>query len=130
MDDVDNKIMTQPEKVEYILNKGCEFLGLTREDVLEGGVGYKSAKWQKKRYLIPVLSDYTILTPTEISQILGYCDVASLLKAKEVITKDISGELYGSKKIKLVYDELLTYLKLNNHENKETNQTEKTSKGF
>lgn len=127
MDDANNKrVMTQPQKVEYILNKGCEFLGLTRDDIIEGGVGYKSAKWQKKRYLIPVLQDYTILTPTEIGRALGYCDVASLAKAREVIVRDISGELYGSKKIKLVYDELLTYLNLNNHENQETNQRKET----
>ena len=35
MDDANNKrVMTQPQKVEYILNKGCEFLGLTRDDII------------------------------------------------------------------------------------------------
>lgn len=130
MDDVDNKVMTQPQKVEYILNKGCEFLGLTREELTDGGRGFRAPKWSKKRYFIPILTNYTILTPTEIGEVLGYYDVAALRSARERINTDLSEEFYGSEKIKLVYKELLTYLKLNNHENKETNQTEKTSKGF
>ena len=127
MVNADNKrVMTQPQKVEYILEKGCEFLGLTRADFISGTIGRKSDVWQKKRLLIPILNDNTLLTPTKIADVLGYRDVTAVIKARDLIMRDISGELYGSKKIKLVYDELLTYLNLNNHENQEANQREET----
>lgn len=127
MVNADNKrVMTQTEKVEYILDRGCEFLGLTRSDLLEGGIKGRDLKWKRKRYLIPILTDYTILSPKEVAGILGYTQPTTCLIARETIKREISGELYGSKKIKLVYDELLTYLNLNNHENQETNQRKET----
>lgn len=127
MVNADNKrVMTQPQKVEYILNKGCEFLGLAKDDLISGAIGRRSDRWQLKRLLIPVLSEHTLLTPTGMAEVLGYGDVTSIIKARDIIMRDISGELYGSKKIKLVYGELLTYLNLNNHENQEANQRKET----
>ena len=122
MGNIDRRIMTQPEKVEYILDKGCEFLGLTRADLEPGGIGARSNKWSRKRLLIPVLFDQTILTITDVARTLGYYDTRAISNAHAIIQRDLSDEFYGSQKIKQVYKELLTYLKLNDYENEETDK--------
>jgi chromosomal replication initiation ATPase DnaA len=112
MDNVDGKrVMTQPEKVELILSRGCEYLGITREE-LSTKDARKSKIWYKKRFLIPILYENTSLTLKEVAELVGLQNHATILYHIRVMKEESSGELFGSKKTKQVYDELLSYLNL------------------
>jgi len=112
MEDVNGKIMTQPEKVEHILKGGCEFLGIPSSALVRGEIGTRSGLWKKKRYLIPVLYDYTVLSYTEMVDLLGYNDLPALRRGYDAIKNELSNEFYGSEKTRTIYNELLNYLKL------------------
>jgi len=103
--------MTQPEKVEYILSRGCEYLGITREE-LSTKDARKSKIWYKKRFLIPILYENTSLSTKEVAKLVGLQNHSTILYHIKMMKEEASGELYGSKKIKQVYDELLIYLNL------------------
>lgn len=112
MDNADGKrVMTQPEKVEYIISRGCEFLGITRDDFSTKDTR-KSKLWYKKRFLIPILYENTSLTIREVANLIGLKNHTTILYHIKVMKEEASGELYGSKKTKQVYDELLSYLNL------------------
>ena len=103
--------MTQPEKIQYILKGGCDFFGMTMDD-LQKKTGSRSKIWDKKRFLIPVLNDNTVCNINDIANLLGYKSHASVLYHKNTINEELSGEIYGSEKTKKVYNEFLQYLKL------------------
>ena len=112
MADANNgKIMTQAEKTQLILNKGCEYLGITRDQLLEG-LGSKSKIWDKKRFLIPILYDYTICNYSDIAFYLGYKTHSNVIYHLNLIKDELSVDVYGSEKTKQVYKELLSYLNL------------------
>ena len=121
MVNADDKAMTQPEKKEYILRRASEYFGISVEKMTSQRNGNRSALFGKKKILIPVLYNYTDASLTEIAQILGYKAMQSVSYHLKNLKQELSGELYGSQKTKMVYEELLTYLNLNGHENKENN---------
>jgi len=112
MEDADNrKVMTQPEKVEYIIDSSCTFFGIMRSE-LTANVGSRSKIWFKKRFIGAVLDDYTACTQAEIAKLLGYKERSNVSTHLRNIKEELSTELYGSEKIKRVYNELLSYLNL------------------
>ena len=114
MDNADDKrVMTQPEMIEKILSGSCEYFGVPR-NAIKNKVGTRSPLWGKKKYIIVLLYDYTACTLWDIARILGYNSHSNMLYHYKKIKEEISGELYGSEKTQLIYNELLTYLKLRN----------------
>jgi chromosomal replication initiation ATPase DnaA len=103
--------MTDPEKVNYIIDKGCEYFGISRDQVSAPVLG-KSKIWYKKRFLVVPLYDNTALSQQEIATLLGLKNHSTILYHYRELKEDISGELYGSNKTRKIYEELLAYLKL------------------
>lgn len=103
--------MTQPEKLEHILNGASAYFGIPREDWTKKS-GSRSNTWRKKRYLIPLLYDYTDSTWFDIMRLLGYNQHGTIKFHYDNLKEEISGEFYSSPKTKMVYKELLEYLKL------------------
>jgi len=110
--------MTQPEKIEHILRGSCEYFGKTREEILQSGNNGRSKIWEIRRYILSVLLNYTTLKDWEIANMLGLKNRVTVFYHYKNFTEEISGELYGSQKTKLIYNELLSYLNLKDDENK------------
>jgi len=111
MEDANGKIMTQPEKIEYILSKCCEYFGISRDKLDEPH--YSSSKLaEKKRLIIGVLKDNTILSYREIMALTGYKTHANVLYHYKLLQNELSDDAYGYDKTKRIYKELLNYLKL------------------
>ena len=112
MADVDDrKVMTQPEKVDYILDNSCGFFGIKRGD-LTINTGSRSKIWFKKRFIVAVLDEYTACIQEEIAVLVGYRDRTNVSTHLKKIKEELSGELYGCEKTKRIYNELLSYLNL------------------
>jgi chromosomal replication initiation ATPase DnaA len=114
------KQMTQPELIDHIITNGSKYLGIGEIETMEG-VHYRTKQWERKRYLISVLCDHTIMTFKEIAEKLGYKQHSVVIYHYKNMKDDLSGEVYGSNKTKQIYNELLTYLKLQDND--------KTTKG-
>ena len=103
--------MTQPEKIEHILNGGCEYFGFKRDDLIkEHDKGDKV--WRPKTYLVIFLHKFTILNNTEISKLLGYKHGTAVSYHLKRMKEELSEDMYGCAKTKMIYNELLKYLKL------------------
>ncbi len=112
MDSTDGKrVMTQPEKVEYIMDKGCEFFGLTRQELVTKDYR-KSKMWYKKRFILGVLSDETALSLKEIAGCVGLKNHSTILYHKRCLDEELSEEVYGSQRTKTINKEFLSYLNL------------------
>lgn len=109
MDDVKQSVMTQPEKVEYIISGCCAYFGITKEKLLSNP-GSRSDIWDKKRILITILDNNTSCNSTEIAEILGYKSRATVLYHRNVLQDELSDAVYGNNKAKFIYNELLSYL--------------------
>jgi len=107
----DGKIMTQPEKAEHIIVKGCEYFGLSRDMLRRPSKG-RSGTATKKRYLSLVLHEYTSYDGVEITEFLGYSDPQNVYRNVSVLKEELSEELYGNERTKRIYNELLSYLNL------------------
>jgi hypothetical protein len=102
--------MTQPELVEHLISSGCEYLGIKLPTPKR--IGAASPDWRRKRYLIVLLSDYTILSQHEIASLLGYKQHGTVSFHYKNMKDELSDNTYSSNKSKLVYNNLLNYLKL------------------
>ena len=112
MADVDNrKVMTQPEKIDHILNGGCAFFGVPR-DVMFKKESPKSKIWHKRKYFTLLLDDNTSCSLRDIADILGYSQHGTVMYHLSKIRDELSSDFYGSKKTKMIYNELLSYLNL------------------
>lgn len=127
MDNANGKIMTQPEKVKYIITKSCEYLGID-PNILPIAKGGRSKIWHKKRFVAYILSNNTILSYEEIAKLTGYCNHSLVSYHNKIMEEELSKAVYGSEKTKMIYKELMSYLKLNNHGNKENDQRKETNK--
>ena len=107
----DREVMTQPERVEYIIDKGCEYFGVDKKDLISPNRG-RSAMGGKKRYLSMVLSEYTVLNVPEITELLSYSSPQNVYRNILGLKQELSEELYGCEKTKRIYNELLSYLNL------------------
>ena len=105
------KVKTQPEKIDHILTGACEYFGFSMEQLQET-TGTKSKIWDRKRYLIPILSNHTICNSQDIADRLGYKTKFSVIRHAKTMKEELSGKLYGSEKTKMIYNELLSYLNL------------------
>ena len=112
MADVDNiKVMTQPEKIEYIINRGCEYFGLKR-DFLTESPGTRNNIHRIKRYIALAIVNETETTMQDIALLLGFYDKNGVSISLKKINEELSDEFYGINKTKVVYNELLSYLNL------------------
>ena len=112
---MENTILTQPQKIEFILNKGCEYFGLDREVISQNNIRGKS-QWEKKRYFAPILYEHTAATLNEIATLLGFKDHSSVIYHMKKINEELSDAVYGSKKTRVIYKELLAYINLEENE--------------
>jgi hypothetical protein len=106
--------MTQPEKIEYILQKSCEYFGVSREifmDKSEGKTG-RTGGWVSKRYIIYAFNKYTICNSTQIAKLLGFRQPGNVIFHLKNIKEELSKSLYGFEKTKMVMKEYLEYLNL------------------
>lgn len=106
-----NKIMTQPEKVDYILTRGCKYFGIAKADLVKN-IGAKSYLWDKKRVLAYILDKHTPANIKDIQKSLGYKSHATILFHISKMEDSLSDQVYGDDKIKMVYKELIQYLEL------------------
>jgi len=104
-------IMTQPEKVEYIMNKGCEYFGFKR-DILNESVGTRDNIHKMKRYIALAIINKTEITMGEIASLLGYFSKDNVSVAIKKIKEELSDEFYGINKTKEIYNEFISYLNL------------------
>jgi len=107
--------MTQAEKIEYILDKSCEYFGMSRADL----ISRKFTKIERaihSKFIIKALRDNTMLPTAQIASLLGYKSNANVLYHNEVISDEVSDECYGNAKIKRLYKEYLNHLNLNNYD--------------
>ena len=112
MADVDNrKVMTQPEKAEYIISRGCKYFNIDRDD-LSPKSGGRSSIASKKKYILMVLSEHTVYNLKELGKLMEYNYVGNVGKLIAGLKDELSGELYGCEKTKRIYNELLSYLNL------------------
>ena len=106
-----SKVMTQPEKIDYILSGAAKYFGRKEEELYSPEK--KTARFGSEKKLIAlILSQHTSLKAWEIAQRLGFrakCTVyAHCRDAKE----ELSDNNYGFEKSKLLYKELMSYLNL------------------
>jgi hypothetical protein len=104
-------IMTQPEKVEHILRGSCDYFGITKEDFFKK-YGARSHIWKKKKYIAHILLNHTACNMSEVIQKLGYGQYNNANHHLKQITDELSDDIYGCKKTKMIYNELLSYLNL------------------
>jgi chromosomal replication initiation ATPase DnaA len=100
------------EKVEAIINGFCGYYGVKSNELCEPAQGRKGILWRQKRFLVPLLYDFTDLNFEEIRITLGYKSYTMVNYNYKTIKNELSGELYGSEKTKLIYSELLKFLQL------------------
>jgi len=122
------RIMTHKEKTAYIINGSLEYLGLEEECLSRSRFLPKSVTMEK-RYMIPILYDYTKASMLEIAGLLGYKDHSNVSYHYRVLKQEL-GDTYGCDKTKMVYRELLAYLGIDSdgHINKHINDDEEETK--
>ncbi len=109
--DVSKKVMTQPEKVDYILAKSAEYFGVDKKEFsLKCTKGDKL--WGKKKYVSLVLDERTILSRQEISKLLGFSNGNNVSYWLKTTREELSDKFFGNDKSKMIYKELLSYLNL------------------
>ena len=112
MADVDNrKVMTQPEKIDYILTKSADYFGVDKK-----AFGLRCTKgdrlWGKKKYVALVLDDKTILSREEMAKLLGFPNGNNVSYWLKTTREELSDKFFGNDKSKMFYNELLNYLNL------------------
>ena len=104
-------MMTQAEKIEHIINKSCTYFGVTRDD-LKPHINPKTEYLTNRQFIIKVLTDNTTLSCVSIAKLLGYRQHGTVKYHYNVISDDLSENVYGSDKIKRLYKDYLNYLNL------------------
>lgn len=109
--DVRERVMTQPEKIDHIFNGCVNYFGINKEDLYD-----KKKKsdmlWDKKRYIAYILYNNTFMTLRQIGSLVGYKSHDLVLYHVNAMKDLLSDASYGSDKTKRLYKELLTYLNL------------------
>jgi len=107
----DRKVMTQPEKIDYILSRSAEYFGVDKNQFhLKCTKGDRL--WGKKKYVALVLDDNTILSRQEMSKLLGFTNGNNVSYWLKTTREELSDKFYRNDKSKMFYNELLTYLNL------------------
>jgi hypothetical protein len=117
MGNVDHKEMNpiggkRKEKIDLIINGFCDYYGISANELCKTANRRQGAGWKWKRFLVLILYDYTDLDMVEIMNVLGYKSYPHVSYHYNKLKEELSGELYGSQKTKLIYNELLKFLKL------------------
>ena len=126
MDGTDNKIMTQPEKVFYIVNGVCDYFGINPKKIKEIRRGGRGTIPEARRFMSLLLTKYTVLSQREIADNTGIIRHQTINYHCNRLEEELSDNFYGAEKTKMIYNELLSYLNLTNYENKENHQGKET----
>ncbi len=110
-DAINKQVMTQPEKINMIIDGCCKYFGVERSE-LEKKTGSRSSIWNKKRFMIILLNDYTSCTVKEMADYLGYNQRQGIYYHIEQMRQELGNDMFGYDKTKMVYKELLSYLNL------------------
>jgi len=112
MADVDDReVMTHSERVDYIINKGCEYFGMEKSELISA-CGTRNNKHRVKRYIALALYTKTETTMGTIGFMLGFGSNLGVSGALKKIKEELSDDFYGENRTKEVYNELLSYLNL------------------
>lgn len=110
-----NNVMTQPEKIDHIISKGCEYFGISKDELIipnkPGCKGHNKLSIPR-RIMGYLLSENTILTDEDIGLRLGFRVASTMCKVRKSIRDEISDSAYGYDKTKKIYKELITYIGL------------------
>lgn len=109
--DVSKRVMTQPQKVDYILTKSAEYFGVDKKDFEVNGKN-NSRIWNKKKYVALIIHDNTTCNNEEMANLLGYSGASNISYLLRTAKDEISDKSYGNLKAKMIYNELLSYLNL------------------
>ena len=109
--DVDKRVMTQPEKRDYILKKSSEYFGIALGESASSKAGRKDG-WSKKRFISLALTEHTAYSLREIASMLGYSQHGSIIYHTKTLSNDLSDEAYADDKVKRIYNEYMSYLNL------------------
>jgi hypothetical protein len=100
------------EKIDYILSKASEYYGVPKEKLTSYNKGKKGGIWRWKRNIAFVLFNYTDLAIEEIKTVLGYQSYNTVNYHIKEMTDNISDKVYGEKRTKRGYDELVKFIGL------------------
>ena len=107
----DRKVMTQPEKVNYIVSKSADYFGVSRTEILKNN--YKKKKISgKRKFVVYLLYKFTACNNADISRIMNYKSQQNIAYFIKQTEDELSNETYGNEKSKMIYKELLSYLNL------------------
>jgi chromosomal replication initiation ATPase DnaA len=104
-------MMTQAEKVEYIMHESCRYFGVT-PDELKPHMKPKTELVKSRQFIIKTLADHTTLSFGSIANLLGYRGHNIIKYHYDSFADDLSDGVYGSDKVKRLYREYLNYLNL------------------
>jgi len=114
--DVSKGIMTQPEKVRHIISKGCEYFGITPEElatVIQNKSGRPpDSQYTPKKFIAYILLNNTALTNTRIMKEVGWANHSLVNHHCNRLKDELSDGVFGYEKTKMIYNELITYLNL------------------
>ena len=103
------KVMTHKEKVKYILQGSMEYLGIDKS-YFETPRKVSKVFSVNKKYIVPVLYDYTKASFIEIAGLLGYKCPSNASYHYKQMKDELSDKMFGYDKTKMIYKELLMYL--------------------
>lgn len=103
--------MTQPQKIQHIITKSAEYFGIEGVEFTTSFMN-KGDLFNKKPYVVYILSQHTACTQREISKLMGYADHSNVSYVIRNMKDALSGESYGNEKTKMIYNELIKYIDL------------------
>lgn len=106
---------------ERVLDETCRFWNITLPDLRT----YRRNKELviRRKITTRLLYMYTDRTTSQIAELLGYKNHATVLHHLKKMEEELSPEFYGNTNTKKVYKQLLNQLKLYDHDNK-TNEAD------
>ena len=108
--------MTQPQKIDYIIEKTAEYFGLSVVELTKARGGGRTSAHRKKMYLSLILYNNTETTMKEISERVGYYDKNTISRKLKYIKEELDPAYDGYAKTKMIYKELLEHLNLKSYE--------------
>lgn len=104
--------MTQPEKINYVIERGAEYFGATVKELTSHPQNGRRDQWSVGRMMIAhYLKNNTTLTLAKLADMLGYKNHTSAYYLGLRLT-DSLGDRFGDDKTKKIYRELTEYIGL------------------
>ena len=109
----DKPPLTQPQKIDAIIDGSCAYFGIKKEKLI-GSYGTRNNIHKYRRYIAFVLSERVELPMADIAQVLGFWDKNRVSLALTRMRDELSTEFFSLKKTKEVYGDLVKYLDYEN----------------